>query len=96
MHASLAQLARTAVYSLHKRSTREVRVEEPLAAATPHALPHAPQHILKKAASWGVRAEVVAELAFDIPQMYSFHRKRSKDVEVDLVRFAHGGRRVGK
>jgi hypothetical protein len=45
-------------------------------------------HILKKATQWGVEAKVIAELKFDIPQMYKFHKRRSVDVAVDLFRFA--------
>ncbi|KAJ3045761.1 hypothetical protein HDV00_007887 [Rhizophlyctis rosea] len=43
--------------------------------------------ILKKAATWGLRGEVVAELRYDIPQSYKFHKKKSVDVEVDFLRF---------
>ena len=39
------------------------------------------------AEEWGVKLEVVAELKFDIPQMYKFHKKKSVDVEVDFLRF---------
>eukprot|EP01083_Nonionella_stella_P246384 855488_1 len=45
------------------------------------------QHLLKKVSAWGVHAEVIAEMRFDIPKMYKFHRKTSKDIEVDLIRF---------
>ena len=31
--------------------------------------------------------QVLAELKFDIPLMYAFHREQSKDVHVDLWRF---------
>ena len=45
-------------------------------------------HIARKAErQWGVKAEVVAQLRFDIPQMYRFHKRESVDVEVDLWRF---------
>jgi predicted RNA methylase len=45
-------------------------------------------HIARKAdRQWGVKAEVVAQLRFDIPQMYRFHKRESVDVEVDLWRF---------
>ncbi len=45
-------------------------------------------HIHKKAKQWGVdKAEVLAQLRFDIPSMYRFHKKASVDVEVDLWRF---------
>jgi predicted RNA methylase len=32
--------------------------------------------------------KVLAELRFDIPLMYAFHREQSKDVHVDLWRFS--------
>uniref|UniRef100_A0A3B3BB99 Methyltransferase-like protein 5 n=1 Tax=Oryzias melastigma TaxID=30732 RepID=A0A3B3BB99_ORYME len=50
-------MAETAVYSLHKTSTRE--------------------HIQKKAKDWGVKMEVVAELRYDLPASYKFHKKKS-------------------
>jgi predicted RNA methylase len=37
----------------------------------------------------GCTAEVVAELKFDIPKAYKFHKKESLDVMVDLLRFEH-------
>ncbi|NWI85444.1 METL5 protein, partial [Pitta sordida] len=62
------QMAKTAVYSLHKTSTR--------------------QHIQKKADEWEVKMEVLAELRFDLPASYKFHKKKSVDVEVDFIRFS--------
>ena len=62
-------MARGAVYSLHKSSTRE--------------------HVLRRAdAAWGVRAEVVAELRFDLPASYKHHRRDSVDIWVDFIRFS--------
>lgn len=61
-------LAKTAVYSLHKTSTRS--------------------YVLHKAKGWGVNAEVIAELRFDLPATYRFHSKNSVDIEVDLVRYS--------
>ena len=29
---------------------------------------------------------MIAEMKFDIPQMHKFHKKKSVDVEVDLIR----------
>eukprot|EP00466_Bigelowiella_natans_P005141 jgi/Bigna1/132073/aug1.16_g6781 len=49
------------------------------------------KHILKRANKWGVEAKVIAELRFDIPQMYKFHKKKSVDVQVDLIRFGRSG-----
>lgn len=42
--------------------------------------------LIKILEEWGYKATVVAEMAFDIPQMYQFHNQKSKDVEVDLLR----------
>mmetsp|Transcript_11939 Transcript_11939/g.36399 ORF Transcript_11939/g.36399 Transcript_11939/m.36399 type:complete len:219 (+) Transcript_11939:1669-2325(+) len=47
------------------------------------------EHLRRKAAGWNVNARVVAELRYDIPKMYRFHTQKSKDVAVDLWRFAH-------
>ncbi|KAF4521302.1 hypothetical protein B566_EDAN002306 [Ephemera danica] len=63
------KLATTAVYSLHKTSTR--------------------QHMLTKAKQWGVEAKVVAELRYDLPATYRFHKKQSVDIEVDFIRFSY-------
>lgn len=60
------RLARRAVYSFHKTSTR--------------------QYLLKLISSWGLNVEVVAEMKFDIHNMYKFHKEKVKDVEVDLIR----------
>jgi predicted RNA methylase len=48
------------------------------------------QHVLRTAASWGAEASVLAEMKFEIPHMHKFHKKKSVDVDVDLVRVAHG------
>ncbi|KAK9761177.1 hypothetical protein K7432_014103 [Basidiobolus ranarum] len=45
------------------------------------------EHIMKKAKEWGVTCEVIAELKFDVPAMYKFHKKKSVDIEVDFLRF---------
>eukprot|EP01130_Rhizamoeba_saxonica_P019010 TRINITY_DN9731_c0_g1_i1.p1 TRINITY_DN9731_c0_g1~~TRINITY_DN9731_c0_g1_i1.p1 ORF type:complete len:223 (-),score=56.10 TRINITY_DN9731_c0_g1_i1:51-719(-) len=45
-------------------------------------------HILRKAVQWGVNAEVLAELRFDLPNTYRFHKKNNVDIEVDLIRFS--------
>lgn len=62
------KLARRAVYSLHKSSTRS--------------------YILEAGKRLGTKPKVIAELIYDLPRAYSFHRKASVDVQVDLVRFA--------
>ncbi|ORX60469.1 S-adenosyl-L-methionine-dependent methyltransferase [Hesseltinella vesiculosa] len=45
------------------------------------------EHILKKAKEWGVECEVIAEMKFDVPMMYKFHKKKSVDIAVDFLRF---------
>lgn len=42
----------------------------------------------RKAAELNLKLEVVAELRFDISNLYKFHKKNSVDVEVDLIRFS--------
>nr|XP_033800055.1 methyltransferase-like protein 5 isoform X1 [Geotrypetes seraphini]XP_033800058.1 methyltransferase-like protein 5 isoform X1 [Geotrypetes seraphini]XP_033800059.1 methyltransferase-like protein 5 isoform X1 [Geotrypetes seraphini]XP_033800060.1 methyltransferase-like protein 5 isoform X1 [Geotrypetes seraphini]XP_033800061.1 methyltransferase-like protein 5 isoform X1 [Geotrypetes seraphini]XP_033800062.1 methyltransferase-like protein 5 isoform X1 [Geotrypetes seraphini] len=64
------QIAREAVYSLHKTSTRE--------------------HIQKKAEEWKIKMEVIAELRYDLPASFKFHKKKSVDIEVDFIRFSPG------
>ncbi|XP_029385888.1 rRNA N(6)-adenosine-methyltransferase METTL5 [Echeneis naucrates] len=61
-------MAETAVYSLHKTSTRD--------------------HIQKKAKDWGAKMEVIAELRYDLPASYKFHKKKSVDIQVDFLRFS--------
>ena len=61
------RLARRAVYSFHKTSTRDYLVRT-----------------LQD--EWNLDVKVVAEMKFDIPNMYKFHKQKSVDVEVDLIR----------
>ncbi|XP_069472275.1 rRNA N6-adenosine-methyltransferase METTL5 isoform X1 [Ambystoma mexicanum] len=65
---SALQIARTAVYSLHKTSTRN--------------------YVKKKAEEWNVNMEVIAELRYDLPASYKFHKKKSVDIEVDFIRLS--------
>ena len=60
------QVSQSAVYSLHKTSTRDF--------------------VIKKAEEFGCDVEVVAELKYDIPKTYKFHRKHSLDINVDFIR----------
>lgn len=61
------RLARRAVYSFHKTSTRPFLIK-----------------LIKE--KWGLNLELVAEMKFDIPNMYKFHKQKCVDVEVDLLR----------
>ncbi|CAG2102895.1 unnamed protein product [Medioppia subpectinata] len=47
------------------------------------------QHILRKASEWSVNVEVLAQLRFDLPKVYKFHKHSSVDIEVDFYRFQH-------
>lgn len=61
------RLARRAVYSFHKTSTRPFLLK-----------------LLRE--KWGLKVEIVAEMKFDIPNMYKFHKQKCVDVNVDLLR----------
>ncbi|CAL8370161.1 rRNA N(6)-adenosine-methyltransferase METTL5 [Gadus morhua] len=45
-------------------------------------------HIQKRAKDWGVKMELVAELRYDLPASYKFHKKKSVDIHVDFLRFS--------
>ena len=63
------RLARRAVYSFHKTSTRDFLVKQV-------------QNV------WGMQVQVLAQMKFDLPCVYKFHKEKSVDVEVDLLRVA--------
>ncbi|KAL1490724.1 hypothetical protein ABEB36_013373 [Hypothenemus hampei] len=44
-------------------------------------------HVIKHANALGAKAEVLAELRYDLPATYKFHKKISVDIEVDFYRF---------
>jgi len=46
-------------------------------------------HITKKATEWGVKMKVVAELRYNLPSTYKFHKKDTVDIQVDFIRFTH-------
>lgn len=46
-------------------------------------------YITSKAQSWHVKNQVIAELRFNLPHSYSFHKKKTVDISVDLHRFIH-------
>jgi len=49
------------------------------------------RHVGRQAQEWGAEAEVVAELRYDLPSSYRFHKRASVDIEVDLWRTCPGG-----
>ncbi|KAJ2005119.1 Methyltransferase-like protein 5 [Coemansia sp. RSA 2322] len=46
------------------------------------------EYLVKKAQAWGFDCQVLAELKFDLPMMYKFHKKKSVDIDVDLLRLS--------
>lgn len=44
-------------------------------------------YILKKSQQWKVKCKAIAHMKYDIPKMYSFHTKKSQDIEVDVFKF---------
>lgn len=44
-------------------------------------------HIVKKARELNLKSQVVAELRYDLPSSYKFHKKSSVDIAVDFWRF---------
>ncbi|XP_063821963.1 rRNA N6-adenosine-methyltransferase METTL5 [Ostrinia nubilalis] len=46
-------------------------------------------HIQKKIKEWGAKGSVVAELRYDLPATYKFHKQQSRDIAVDLWRVYH-------
>lgn len=44
--------------------------------------------IRRRCQRWDVDMEVVAEVRFDLPASYAFHKKKSADVLVDFIRFS--------
>ena len=43
-------------------------------------------YLVRKVQEWGMTVEVVAQMKFDLPQTYKFHKEKSVDIEVDLLR----------
>lgn len=44
-------------------------------------------YVLSKAAQLDARGTVIAELRYDLPRAYKFHKKTSVDIQVDFIRF---------
>ena len=45
------------------------------------------EHVLKKSKDWNASGEVLAELRYNLPKTYKFHRKQTLDIAVDFIRF---------
>lgn len=46
-------------------------------------------HIQKKVKEWEVKGSVIAELRYNLPATYKFHKQQSRDIAVDLWRIHH-------
>ncbi|XP_050345522.1 rRNA N6-adenosine-methyltransferase Mettl5 [Nymphalis io] len=46
-------------------------------------------HIQKKIKEWGVKGSVIAELRYNLPATYKFHRQQTRDIAVDLWKINH-------
>lgn len=45
------------------------------------------EHLKRKAEEWKCSFTVIAEMKFDLPTKYSFHKKENVTIQVDLLRF---------
>jgi len=45
-------------------------------------------YIIRKAEQFGLKSEVLAELRYDLPVTYKFHKKKSVNIDVDFIRFS--------
>lgn len=45
------------------------------------------EHLNRKAEQRGLMCEVIAKLRYNIDKIYGFHKRDSRDIEVDFVRF---------
>ncbi|XP_076223208.1 rRNA N(6)-adenosine-methyltransferase Mettl5-like [Nomia melanderi] len=48
-------------------------------------------YVLQKAAQFDAKGKVIAELRYDLPKAYKFHKKATIDVQVDFIRFELNG-----
>lgn len=46
-------------------------------------------HIKKKIKEWEVKGSIIAELRYNLPATYKFHKQQTKDIAVDLWRIHH-------
>lgn len=44
-------------------------------------------HVLKVGESLGFKGRVIAELTYDLPKTYKFHKQQSVSIQVDFIRF---------
>uniref|UniRef100_A0A8C5KVE2 Methyltransferase-like protein 5 n=1 Tax=Jaculus jaculus TaxID=51337 RepID=A0A8C5KVE2_JACJA len=46
------------------------------------------EHIQKKAMEWKIKIKIIAELHYGLPASNNFHKKKSVDIDVDLIWFS--------
>ena len=46
-------------------------------------------YLINKAKQWNINIEIIAQMKFDIPKLYNFHTNKTKDIQVDFIRFSH-------
>lgn len=78
-------LTNNTIYSLHKTSTRLVELQIPFNQFINFIFFR--NFIQKKASDWGLKATTLAQLRYDLPSTYKFHKMSSIDIEVDFWRF---------
>ncbi|CAD7690593.1 unnamed protein product [Nyctereutes procyonoides] len=67
----------TTKYTLNTRSTIKSQIPFTL-ALIPSPSPHRINcHIQKKATEWKIKIDIIAELRYDLPASYKFHKKKS-------------------
>lgn len=47
------------------------------------------EHFVRLSDSLGYRMEVIAELRYELPKVFRFHKEKTKDIAVDIYRFSH-------
>lgn len=46
-------------------------------------------HILKKVKDWGMKGSVIAEMIYELPAKYRFHKQHTMNIAVDIWRVHH-------
>ncbi|CAH0721864.1 unnamed protein product, partial [Brenthis ino] len=46
-------------------------------------------HIQKKIKEWDVKGSIIAELRYNLPATYKFHKQQTRDIAVDLWKLHH-------
>jgi predicted RNA methylase len=81
-----SKIAGTAIYSLHKTSTREFILKKALSFGFSGNACFDLSSYHQLLTNW-FSGEVIAEMKYDLPKTMEFHKRKSVDIEVDLFRF---------